>query len=65
MNLLQGIVRIYNPPLSKLSIRLCFPNLGVILLLLGPVVPLGPLGLMGPHVPVIRVEGTLIEDNWN
>ena len=23
-------VRIYNPPLSKLSIRLYFPNLGVI-----------------------------------
>ena len=58
-------VRIYNPPLSKLSIRLYFPSLGVIKLLLGALVPLGPLGLMGSHVPVTRVGGTLIEANWN
>ena len=57
----EMFVRIYNPPLSKLSIRLYKPNLGVIYLLLGPLVPLVPVGLMGPHVLVTRVWGTLIE----
>ena len=42
----KGGVRIYNPPLTKLSIRLFYPNLGVLFNYLGP------LGLMGPHVPL-------------
>ena len=56
-------VRIYNPPLTKLSIRLFYPNLGVLFNYLRPLVPLGPLGLMRTHVPVTRVWGTLIEAN--
>ena len=47
-------------PCPNWSTRLYFPNLGVIYLLLGPLVPLGPLGLMGPHVPVTRVWETTI-----
>ena len=62
--LFQGIsivggVRIYNPPLTILSIRLLFSYLRSILLLLGP------LGLMGPHVPVTRVWGTPTEANFH
>ena len=52
---IQGGVRIYNPPLTKLSIRFFYPNLGVLFNYLGPLVSLGPLGLMGPHVPITRV----------
>ena len=48
-------------PCPNQSIRVYFPNLGVIQLLLGPLVPLGTLGLMGPHVPVTKVWGTLLE----
>ena len=55
----MAYVRIYNPTFSKLSIRIYFSNLGVILLLLGPV------GLMGTHVPFTRVWVTPIEANWN
>ena len=59
---IQGGVRIINPPLTILSIRLMFPNLGTLINYLGPLVQLGPLGLMGPHVLVTRVWGTLMED---
>ena len=59
----KGGVRIYNPPLTKLSIRLFSPNLGVLSNYLGPLVPLGPRGLMGPHLPVTRLWGTSIEAN--
>ena len=46
-----------------MSIRLFFPNLGTLINYLGPLVQLDPLGLMGPHVPVTRVWGTLLEVN--
>ena len=59
----RGGVSIYNIPLSKLFIRLYLPKLGVNQLLLGPLVPLGTLVLMGPHVLVTRVWGTPIESN--
>ena len=58
-------VRIYNSPLTKLSTRLFYPNLGVLFNSLGPLVPLGPLGLMGPHVLVTRVWVTPIEANFH
>ena len=48
----RGGVRIINPPLTILSIILYFPNLGTLIHYLRPLVPLGPLGLMGPHVLV-------------
>ena len=41
------------------------PNLGVFLVIIESLVPLGPLGLMGPFVPVTRVWGTLIEANYH
>ena len=59
------VVIIYNPPLTKLSIRLFYPNLGLLFNYLGPLVPLGPLGIMGPHVPATRVWGTPIEANFH
>ena len=59
----MGGVRIINPPLTILYIRLIFPNLGTLINYLGPLVQLGPLDLMGPHVPVTRVWGTLLEVN--
>ena len=46
-----------------MSIRLIYPNLGTLINYLGPRVRLGPLGLMGPHVPVIGVWGILLEVN--
>ena len=46
-----------------MSIRLIYPNLGTLINYLGPLVQLGPLGLMGPHGPVTRVWGTLLEAN--
>ena len=61
----MGGVRIINPPFTILSIRLYFPNLGTLIKYLGPLVQLGPLGLMGPHVPVTRVWGTLLEINFH
>ena len=48
-----------------MSIRLLFPNLGTLIKYLGSLVQLGPFRLMGPHVPVIRVWGTLLEVNCN
>ena len=59
----RGGVRIYNPPLTKLSIRLFYPR--IFASLLGPLVPLGPLGRMGTHALVTRVWGTLIEANFH
>ena len=46
----NGSARIISPPLTILSIRLIFPNLGTLINYLGPLVKLGPVGLMGPHV---------------
>ena len=48
-------VRIINPPLTYFLLDLIFPNLGTLINYLGP------LGLMGPHVPITRVRGTLLE----
>ena len=48
-------VRILNPPLTILSIYIIYPNLGTLINYLGLLVPLGPLGLMGTHVPITRV----------
>ena len=59
----RGGVRIINPPLTILSIRSILPNLETLIKYLGPLVQLGPLGLMGPHVLVTRVWGTLLEVN--
>ena len=61
----MGGVRIINPPLIILSIRLIFPNLGTLINYLGPLVQLGPLGLMGPHVLVTGVWGTLVEVKYH
>ena len=41
------------------------PNLGVFLVIIESLVPLGPLGLMGPPLPVTRVWGTLIKANYH
>ena len=46
-------------------IKLIFPNLGTLINYLGPLVQLGPLGLMGQHVPAIGVWGTLLEVNYH
>ena len=54
------VVRIINPPLTILSIRLYLPNLGTLIHFLGPLVPFGPLGLIGPPRSVTRVWGTLL-----
>ena len=54
-------VSIINPLLTKLSIKLIQPYLGVLINKLIPLVPLGPHGLMGTHVPVTRVYGALLE----
>ena len=48
-----------------MSIRLIYPNLGTLINYLVPLEPLGPLGLMGPHVPVTTVWGTLLEVNFH
>ena len=61
---IQGGVRIINPTLTILSIRLYFPNLGTLIHYLGPLVPFSPLGLMGPHILAIGVWGTLLEVNF-
>ena len=53
-------------PCPKWSIRLYLPKVGVIELLLGPLVALGPLGIiMEPPIPVTRVWGTQIEAYCN
>ena len=44
-----------------MSITLIYPNLGTLINYLGPLVPLDSLVLMGPHVPVTGMSGTLIE----
>ena len=48
-----------------MPIILIYPNLGTLINYLGPLVPLGPLGLMGPHVLVTRVQGTLLDVNFH
>ena len=58
---IQGGVRIINPPLTILSIRLYLPNLRTLIHYFGPLVPLDPLGLMWPPRLVTRVWGTLLE----
>ena len=40
-----------------MPIRLIYHNLGTLINYLGPLVPLGPLGLMGPHVPITKIIG--------
>ena len=37
------------------------PKLGVFLVIIESLILLGPHGLIGPHVPVTRVWGTLVE----
>ena len=58
-------VRIINPPLVKCLLDSLFPNLGTLIKYLGPLVQLGPLDLMGPHLPVIGVWGALLEVNYH
>ena len=41
------------------------PKLGFFSVIIESLVPLGPHGLIRPHVPVIRVCGTLVEDNYH
>ena len=48
-----------------MSIRLILPNLATLINYLGPLVQLGPLGLMGTHVPVTGVWETLLEVNFH
>ena len=55
---IHGGVRIIILPCPNWSIK---PNLGVIIIDL--LVPLDPLGLIGPHVPVTRMRGIVIEAN--
>ena len=52
-------------PCPNCSMRLYLPKLEFIQLLLGPLVPLGPLGIMGPPILVTRVWGTYIEVKYN
>ena len=61
----MGGVRIINPPLIILCSRIIFPNIGTLINYLGPLVQLGRLGLMGPHVPVTVVWKTLLEVNFH
>ena len=42
-----------------------FHSLGVFLVIFESLVPLGPLGIMGPPIPVTGVLGTLIEANYH
>ena len=56
-------VRIINPSLVKCLLDKLFPNIGTLIKYLGPLVQLGPLVLMGTHVPVSGVWGTLLEVN--
>ena len=57
----ERFFRMINPPLIIQSIRLYFPNLGTLIHYLGPLVPLGPLGLMGPPRSVTIVWGTFLD----
>ena len=58
----KGGVRIINPPLSNLVICLNQESKSRVLpVYFYSLAPLGPLGLIGAHVPVNKVWGTLIE----
>ena len=54
----KGGVRIIILPCPNWSIM---PKLGVFSVIIESLVPLGPHGLIGSHVPVIRAWGTLAE----
>ena len=56
------LVGIIIPHCSNWSIM---PKLGVFLVIIESLVPLVPHGLIGTHVPVTRVWGTLIEANFH
>ena len=56
----RGDVGIIILPCPNWSIM---PKIGVFSVIIESLVPMGPHGLIGPHVPVIRVWGTLVEDN--
>ena len=43
--------------------RLIMPKLGVFSVIIESLVPLGPHGLIGTHVPATRVWGTLVKAN--
>ena len=58
----RGGVRIIILTCLILSI---LPNLRVFVVIIESLVPLDPLGLMGPHVPVSRVQGTQIEAKFH
>ena len=55
-------VRIIIFPCPNWSIM---PKSGVFSTIIESLVPLFPHGLIGPHVPVTRVWGTLIEVNYH
>ena len=58
----RGVVRIIILPCPKL---VNLAQLRSHLVIIESLVPLSPHGLMGPYVPVTRVWGTLIEDNYH
>ena len=58
----RGCVRIIILPCPNWSIM---PKLGVFSVIIKSLVPLGPHGLIGPHVPVTRVWRTLTEANFH
>ena len=41
------------------------PKIGVFSVIIESLIPLGPHGLIGPHVPLTRVSGTLIEAKFH
>ena len=57
----RGVLEFIVLPCPNWSIRLYFPKLGFVSLLLGLQVLLGPLGLMGPPIPFTTVWVTQIE----
>ena len=58
----KGVVRIIILPCPNWSIM---PKLGVFSVIIESLVPLGQHGLIGTHVPVTRVWGTLIDSNFH
>ena len=58
--IIQGGVGIIILPCPNWSIM---PKIGVFSVIIDSLVPLGPHGLIKPHVPFTRVWGTLVEDN--
>ena len=56
------VVRIIILPCPNWSIM---PKLGVFLVIIESLVPLGPLGQIGTHVPITRVWVTMIEANYH